>query len=124
MYTVTCEVGTEKKVMKRNKKICDTCEHKIDDSEGDEEELLNDSQNVIIRSMKDMFNSMKHELKQEIHDFKDNIDTRMCSLESTITEKVKNAIRDEMFAARQYVDTEVARLDNRLDSYRCVTHER
>ncbi len=127
MHTATCEVGTEKKVMKRKQTICDTCEHNKEDSEGDEEELLNDSQNVILINMKDMFNSMKNEFKQEIHDVKANIDTRLCSLESTITEKVKNAMRDEMSAACQYVDTEVTRLDNRLDRINAsidVTHER
>ncbi len=60
-------------------------------------------------------------------DFKANIDAKLSSLESTITEKVKNAIRDEMSAAHQYVDTEVTRLDNRLDRITAsidVTHER
>ncbi len=48
-----------------------------------------------------MFNSMKHELKQEIHDFKANIDAKLSSLESSITEKMKNAIRNEHSAALQ-----------------------
>ncbi len=67
-----------------------------------------------------MFNNMKLELKQEIHDFKDNIDARLSSLESSTTEKVKNVIRDEMSGASQHVNTEVARLDNRLDRINCI----
>ncbi len=43
MPTATCEEFTDEKVMKRNQKICDTCEHKKDDSDGDEKELLSDS---------------------------------------------------------------------------------
>ncbi len=78
-------------------------------------EIFSVSQNVILSNMKDMFDIMKHGLKKEIHHFKNSLDVRLSSLENTMAEKVQHSIRDEMSLVRQHMDTEVARLDSRLD---------
>ncbi len=90
-------------------------------SGGNKDELVNLSHNVILSNMKLMFRSMKHEFKREIHDLKDDIDFRLSSLEDFMSEKVKNAIRDEMCTIHQHMNTEVARLSSSMSRLDRIT---
>ena len=75
--------------------------------------------NGLVAVIQNMLAAVTKELKEEIHDFKGNMDARLTTLEDRMSAKVQevqDTIRAEVTDVRQHMDTEVARLDNRLDS--------
>ncbi len=97
------------------------------DQQDKQEHLLQGSHDNsdILEKMESLFTSLKTELKNDISSFKQSVDRRLDSLESdmskTIQEAVDTAVKGELSKMKNHMDSEVARLERRIDSINIQT---